>query len=90
MKLGTKLGLAMASLVLFLVIIGGFSLVQMANMNEDTYLIAREGMPAAIAAEEMNTAMSDFRLQQMQHLLSSTPEEMNKYAKRMERQAGSV
>ena len=84
MKLGTKLGLAMASLVLFLVIIGGFSLVQMANMNEDTYLIAREGMPAAIAAEEMNTAMSDFRLQQMQHLLSSTPEEMNKYAKRMD------
>ena len=33
MKLGTKLGLVMASLVLFLVIIGGFSLVQMANMN---------------------------------------------------------
>ncbi len=84
MKLGTKLGLAMASLVLFLVIIGGFSLVQMANMNEDTCLIAREGMPAAIAAEEMNTAISDFRLQQMQHLLSSTPEEMNKYAKRMD------
>lgn len=52
------------------------SLMSMTNLNTSTNEIADVCMPSIIAAEEMNTALSDVRTQEFKHIISQSQEEM--------------
>ncbi len=72
MKLSSKLSLAMGVLVVLLAGVGGFSLVQLNTINEGIQSIVDGWMPRAIESETLNTIGSDFRLQQIQHIVAQT------------------
>lgn len=79
MKVKKKLvvfGSIMGALV---VILGVFSAVSSILMNRQLKDITDNWVPTLVAAKELDTLTSDFRLQQYGHITSVTDEDMNRY-----------
>ena len=83
MKLATKLSLAMGILLAMLCGMGIFSLVQMSRINDSSTEIADNWLPSTRYAQGMNVDTSDYRIQEIMHIFSTTPEQMARYEKRM-------
>ena len=84
MKLATKLSLAMGILLAMLCGMGIFSLIQMSRINDASNEIADGWLPATRYAQGMNVSTSDYRIQEIMHIFSTTREEMAYYEKRMQ------
>lgn len=65
--------------ILLLCLIGVISLVYMNKINGASTEISGNSLPSVIAAEEINTASSDFRLNEFKHVLAPDSETMNQY-----------
>ena len=83
MKIATRIGLGFACVVLLMLGMGGFTIVQMGKMRENTSDILGNWMPSIRYIEEMNTNTSDFRIAELQHVITERPEEMSRFEKDM-------
>jgi methyl-accepting chemotaxis protein len=83
MKLGTKLGLAFAILVLLTVAVGGFGLRQLSSVNARAQEIADDRLPSVKALGELQAVAGRLRRQEADHVLSVSGEEMSKVEKEM-------
>ena len=76
LKIRTKLILLVAILLSGVIAVGIISVLFMQDINDSSTVLADNLLPSTIAAEEMNTALSDVRIQQYKHVISEEPEEM--------------
>ena len=83
MTLRTKLLLLTAILLLLLCGQGLFSLYQMNSINDASTEISKNWLPSCNAANSLNTLTSDYRLYEVMHVYSTTPEDMDNYEKLM-------
>ncbi len=85
MKLSAKLFLAMGSMVLCTVVLGMFSLFQLASLNKITLDISKGWMLANSHAQNMDLMASDYRIQEISHIFSETDTAMANYEQEMTR-----
>lgn len=84
LKLATKLGLGFFVVLLLMAIMGAVSLLEMGKVNQQSTEISTNWMPSINFVHQMNTATSDYRIAELNHVLSETPEKMAQYDKDME------
>lgn len=76
LKIRTKLTLLVAVMLIGLITTGFFSLLFMSSINDSSTELANNCLPSTIAAEEMNTKLSDVRTQEYKHVISQDSSEM--------------
>ena len=76
LTIAKKLGLAFGLILVLMLALGLISLRQMNVMNQQSTDMAQNWMPSIRTTEEINTATSDFRIQELIHVVSETPAEM--------------
>lgn len=84
MTLKMKITAIMGLMLLVCAGIGGFSLFKIIGFGDAVETMVHDSLPATIAVQRMNTLTSDFRIAEMQHVLSTTAEDMRRHEKRME------
>ena len=82
-KIGSKLALSFFAVVMLIVIQGVFSMGQLGQVNQISTDMELNWMPSVRIASDMNTNTSDYRLAEIQHILSLSDSEMAKYEKDM-------
>lgn len=90
LKLATKLGLGFFIVLLLMAIMGAVSLLEMGKVNQQSTEISTNWMPSINFVHQMNTATSDYRIAELNHVLSETPEKMAQYEKDMEALLASI
>ncbi|MGZ8913857.1 MAG: MCP four helix bundle domain-containing protein, partial [Methylobacter sp.] len=78
-----KLGLGFGAVLVLMGIMGMFALNKMNLVNQQSTDIASNWMPSIRFVEEINTSTSDFRIAELQHVVSEKPEEMEAAEKAM-------
>lgn len=76
LRIKVKLGILAAFTMLCLIAIGIISLKFMNSINSGSTVITKNWMPSIIAAEELNTLTSDFRIREYEHIISKSSNEM--------------
>lgn len=71
-----KLSVAFLVIAAVLCSLAGFSAVQIGNMNRAIDYVSNDLMPKTVAAQQVDTATSDFRIAEAQHILASQPADM--------------
>lgn len=84
LKLATKLGLGFFIVLLLMAIMGAVALIEMGKVNQQSTEISTNWMPSINFIHQVNTATSDYRIAELNHVLSETPEKMAQYEKDME------
>jgi methyl-accepting chemotaxis protein len=84
LRLSLKFGGAFALLLLLAAFLGIYSVGKLAAVNGTTTEISRIWMPAVQSISDMNTNTSDFRIAELQYILSLTEQEGAKYEKDMQ------
>lgn len=85
MKLGVKLSLMSAFLLLLIAILGTFSLVQMSKINDGSTELSRDWLPSTRCAMELNIVASDYRLAEALFITTPPMDEYRQiYKNRME------
>ena len=79
LKMFAKLMVGFVSILIISALLGAFALVRMAEVRVVTNDIANNWMPSVQYLSDMNTNTSDFRIADLQHILSERPEEMARY-----------
>lgn len=77
LKIGIKLFILVVIMLAGMLFIGILSLLFMTTINSNTTIISNNWLPSAIIAEEINTALSDVRMQEFKHILSQDSSEMD-------------
>lgn len=70
LKIRTKLLLQTVFLLIGLVAVGITSLMFMGNINDGSTEISQNWLPSVIAAEELNTLTSDYRISEFEHIVA--------------------
>ncbi|RJG26376.1 methyl-accepting chemotaxis protein [Massilia cavernae] len=83
LRLATKLAISFAAVLVLTLILGIFSIIQLTRVNASTTDIAYNWMPSSRAALEMEASLARYRVQALQHILSTEDAEMSRYEKRM-------
>ncbi|MBI4853656.1 MAG: MCP four helix bundle domain-containing protein, partial [Acidobacteria bacterium] len=83
LKISSKLIFGFGILTLLLVVLGLFSTWQLKQVNDKSAEISTNWLPSVTFTSDMNTNTSDFRIAELQHILSLTEEEMSGYEKNM-------
>ncbi|WP_127026085.1 methyl-accepting chemotaxis protein [Rheinheimera mangrovi] len=83
LKIATKLGLGFFVVLLLMAIMGAVALSEMSKVNDQSTDIANNWMPSINFIHETNTATSDYRIAELNHVLAETPEQMALYEKEM-------
>ncbi|KAF5067160.1 Methyl-accepting chemotaxis protein (MCP) signaling domain protein [anaerobic digester metagenome] len=83
LKVGKKLLLLVASLLLCLVVVGIGSLVSMYRLDNASTKISQEWLPSIILSEELNTMTSDYRILEVGHMLSKDSVKKEEYEKKI-------
>lgn len=78
-----RLLLGFGIITVILAFIGLFSIFSMGNIYNSTAIIAEESLPSVTYSSEMNTAVSDFRIYELGHILSRDASELAKYEEKM-------
>ncbi len=79
LKISMKLIISFLVVLSLTTFLGVFSIIQLANTHDITVDIQTSWLPSVRATSDMNTNTSDFRIAELKHILSTTPEEMTKY-----------
>jgi methyl-accepting chemotaxis protein len=82
-RISVKLGGAFLVMVLLTGAIGGFALVQLARINDNTEEMASNWLPSIKYAGEMQGLLNDFRQAETQHAMAVTAEEKKVEADRI-------
>jgi len=83
MRIATKLAFGFGLLLVLIGTLGSFALMQMGKVNEQSTELAENWLPSIVAIEEINTNSSDYRITELEHVLSETPEDMQRLEKKM-------
>ena len=76
MKLAPKLFGAFAIVLLLMASLGLFALVQMSKVNDSSSEIASNWMPSIKYIKEIDTNTSDYRIAELEHVVSEVPADM--------------
>jgi len=83
MKFTTRLYAAFALTVAFTLALGVFAMVQVSGLAMHTRAITGNWMPSVQVLAAMKAEMREFRTQELQHILSTDPKEMDDWEARM-------
>jgi methyl-accepting chemotaxis protein len=83
LKIFSKLMLSFLAVLSMTVFMGVFSTVQLANVNQTSTDMELNWMPSVRVTEEMNVNIANFRIAELQHILSTDQTEMALYEKDM-------
>jgi methyl-accepting chemotaxis protein len=75
LSLKARLGAIFAVLLLMTASLGAVALYQMSIIKDQTRIMTENWLPSVDSAHTINTATSDFRLHQFEHLNARTPQE---------------
>ncbi len=70
MSLKAKLAIGFGLLIVLMAALGTFSLMQMGTVNSKAVDIATNWMPSVDTSNRLNTATSDFRISELQHVIA--------------------
>ncbi|MBI1387481.1 MAG: HAMP domain-containing protein [bacterium] len=90
LRISTKLFTTFSLMMLLMMLIGGFGVYELRNLNTISDEIAGSWLPSVRYTSAMNTNISDFRVAELQHILSTSQDDMGKYEARMNEVAGEV
>jgi methyl-accepting chemotaxis protein len=76
LKISRKLVLSSSLILALTASLGLFAIVQLGAVNESTKEVVLNWMPSAILSSALNTDTSDFRIAELQHVMSSDDKEM--------------
>jgi methyl-accepting chemotaxis protein len=76
MKIGTKLGLGFAIVLILMGIMGISALTQMSKVNDQSTEITTNWLPATRFIMDLNTNTSDFRIAELAHIIATNEAEM--------------
>jgi methyl-accepting chemotaxis protein len=79
LKMSAKLIVAFSAVLFLTIAVGVFSLVQLNKVNQTSTDMEINWMPSVRAASDLNTNTSDFRIAELQHILSVDANEMARY-----------
>lgn len=80
-----KLGLSFTFLLILIIILGGYALLSLQNVNQKTASITKTWMPSIVANDIMIDASSNYQIAMLQHVLATTPELKSKYENDMKK-----
>ena len=83
LKIGVKLGMGFATVLALMLGMGIFATFEMGKVNGMSTEIAQNWMPSVRYSEALNTHASNYRLKELQHILSDNPADRAKYEKAM-------
>lgn len=83
LKISKKLFVLVFSLLLCLSIVGGSSIALMNKINDASTEIAGNWLPSVIIAEEINTMTSDYRIYEIDHIVTQDAAMMQEYEKKI-------
>ncbi|GFO68136.1 hypothetical protein GMLC_17150 [Geomonas limicola] len=83
LKIGGKIVLVVAGVLVLSIVQGVISLNQLSKVNGSTLEMAQQRLPSVRSIGRIQTLVGDFRRAEFQHLLSDTDQDMEKYEKRM-------
>lgn len=76
MKIGTKLGLGFAIVLILMGIMGISALTQMSKVNDQSTEITTNWLPATRFIMDLNTNTSDYRIAELAHIIATNEAEM--------------
>ncbi|CAN0627852.1 Methyl-accepting chemotaxis protein I [Burkholderia multivorans] len=83
MKVFNKLLIAFLTVVAMLVGTGGFGIYQVSQVNDRVLDVNNNWLPSVRLAAQMRSDMRQFRISELQHILSTSDADMSKYEKQM-------
>ena len=83
LSVATRLAVAFGMLVALLMTVAGLAWLQMATMSEVTHEITQNWLPSVSHVNQMNTATSDFRVFEFQHVVNTDETAMSGVEKNM-------
>lgn len=83
MKMRQKVLCIVIPMIIMLVLVGVFSVVFMSMINNASTTISGNSLPSVIAAEELNQTSSDYRIAELNHVLSTTDADMEEEEQKM-------
>jgi methyl-accepting chemotaxis protein len=90
LKIASKLLVTFFVLSAFSLLLGVFSLHQMAQMQRASEEVAKNAMPSITYVSSTNTDTSDFRISELQHILSPDTAQMAAYERDMRAEQESI
>jgi methyl-accepting chemotaxis protein len=84
LKIATKLLSAFMAVLALTAVLGIYSVTQLAKVNQAATDMADNWMPCVRSLLDMKAGMARYRTLELQHILSTTDEEMTRYEKSME------
>lgn len=82
-KIGRRLALSFASVLTIMLLLSAFCAHRLATVSKTSQNLAGNVMPGAWRTSDMDTLAGDFRISEMQHVLSTTEEELHRYEREM-------
>ncbi|MEJ1131274.1 MCP four helix bundle domain-containing protein, partial [Variovorax sp. CCNWLW225] len=83
LRIATKLLVSFVAVLALTAVLGVVSVLQLSKVNQMSTDIATNWMPSAQSLLEMRGLMARYRSEEMQHLLSTSPEDTARYEKSM-------
>lgn len=79
LKIGVKLTILAGFLLISIIGIGIFSMSRMDNINDGSTQMADNFLPSVSSAHTLNTYISDYRMREFAHIISTSNSEMAQY-----------
>ncbi|MCG3679802.1 MCP four helix bundle domain-containing protein, partial [Aliarcobacter butzleri] len=83
LKVSKKLFTGFGIIVGLVIMLGILSTQKMSTVNEQSTIISENWLPSVVVTNKINTATSDYRILEYDHILSKTDEEMTKNEAKM-------
>lgn len=83
LRVATKLVISFLAVLALATFLGVFSIVQLALVNQTSTDMELNWMPSVRATSDMNTNTSDYRIAELQHILSTEDAQMKDWEKTM-------
>lgn len=90
MKLRTKLMAGYASILMLTLFLGAFAVVMLARVNQMSTEMAVNWMPSVYYSSDLNAATSDYRIYELQHVLSLSESEMREFEAQLQAKLGYI
>jgi len=90
LKTGTKLMVSFFTVLAVTAFLGIFSIRNMAEVQKAGAEVANMYLPVTYSLSDINTNTSDFRIAELQHILSTVKEDMDRYEADMAKQLDNI
>lgn len=90
MKVRNKIMMMVVPTMLLVLLLGIISLLFLNKVNEASTTFATNVVPSVVAAEEINTTTSDFRINEYRHVLAQEQDEMVRYEALMDEHDSTI